>query len=227
MQTNMNSEATNPWVIQLGTEHLVLCEGKDDSFFLSSFLKFCFKKEDLQTIQVTQTAGVNNIRKMVSICVNSEGFSHLRSLLVIRDADNDIQSARDSVNGAFSNAGLPVPQFEYLWANNGLIKTAFLLMPTCSNESTTGTLDDLCWNILSDKHGPLIQSEIHDFISSLKADQKRSYSHETKAHLHTYFSTTEGLISSGIGRAAEAGAFDWTSERLTPLHRFLISMIEV
>ena len=40
-----------------------------------------------------------------------------------------------------------------------------------------------------------------------------------------YFSATEGLISFNIGRATRAGAFDWSSPELDPLHDFLVSMV--
>lgn len=212
--------------IQSGKKHLILCEGKDDECFLSVYLKSgIFPESVLDTIQVTQANGVNNLRKMVMLLVNTDGFSQLKSLLVIRDADDNIQSAKDSVKGAFSSAGLPIPKSEYKWAENGTIKTAFLLMPACSSQSQNGSLDDLCWELLSEKHGPLIQSEVHEFITSLEAAQKRTYSHKIKALVHTYFSSTEGLIASSLGRAAESGAFDWTSEKLIPLQDFLKTMV--
>lgn len=209
-----------------GTKHLILCEGKDDKAFLMSFLKSGFLNQfDLNFIQVTKADGVDNIRKMVLVLVNTDGFQQIDSLLVIRDADNDIRSAQDSVKGAFAAAGLPVPQTEYQWERGDTIKTAFLLMPTCSNTSQKGALDDLCWDILSEKFEDSIKEEVNGFISSLEADKKRTYVHKSKALVHTYFSATEKLIASGIGRAADAGAFDWTSEILDPLRYFLKSMI--
>lgn len=211
--------------IQPGKKHLILCEGNDDECFLSCFIKSGVLPEDLvDTVQVTQAHGVDNLRKMVLALINADGFSQLRSLLIIRDADDNIQSAKDSVKGAFSTANLPVPQAEYMWEDNSKIKTAFLLMPACSNISQNGSLDDLCWEILSEKHGKLIRNEVDGFISSLEVDGKRTYVHRKKALVRTYFSSTEGLITSSIGRAAEAGAFDWTSEKLYPLREFLKSI---
>ena len=52
------------------------------------------------------------------------------------------------------------------------IKTGFLLMPSCSEESQTGALEDLCWKIMTDKHGVPIHKEVVDFIESLKRKRK-------------------------------------------------------
>ncbi len=226
MQNNTDIPGSAPSSIYPGTKHLILCEGKDDEGFLSSFLKSdVFSGTELSAVQVMQVQGVNNLRKTVMVLINADGFSDLSSLLIIRDADDNIRGAQDSVKSIFSAAGLPIPQNEYIWAREDSIKTAFLLMPSCSNQSQAGSLDDLCWKILSNKYGPVIQDEVNTFISSLETDQKRTFVHRKKALVHTYFSSTEQLIASGIGRAAESGAFDWTSPELVPLRDFIMSMI--
>ena len=218
--------AWNNVTIDSDTKHLILCEGRDDKAFLSSFLDSGFLfPYDRDSVQVIQADGVDNLRKMVLALANMDGFQQLCSMLIIRDADDNIQSAQDSVKGAFAAALLPVPQTEYRWARSGTIKTAFLLMPACSSTSRSGSLDNLCWDILSEKHGDSIKEEVNGFIGSLEADGKRTYVHKSKALVHTYFSATEGLIASGVGRAAKAGAFDWNSEKLNPLRDFIKGMI--
>jgi len=226
MPTNSNDKNRRISILP-GKEHLILCEGKDDEKFISCFLNSdVFSAVDVNIIQVQQVYGVDNLRLTVSVLTKSDGFSQLRSLLIIRDADNDIYSARQSVKGVFEKANLPIPPNEYQWNDNGKLKTGFLLMPLCSNESQTGALDDLCWNILSGKHGSLIRDDVACFIDSLEQAGKRSFIHKSKALLHTYFSATEGLIASSIGRASDAGAFDWHSEKLNSLKDFLISMVQ-
>lgn len=213
--------------VDKNAKHLLLCEGKDDVKFMSCFLNSdVFTDYYVNDIQIEQVNGVNNFRSTVLVLTKSDGFSQLRSLLIIRDADNDICGARQSVKGVFEKANLPIPPNEYQWNDNGKLKTGFLLMPLCSNESQTGALDDLCWNILSGKHGSLIRDDVACFIDSLEQAGKRSFIHKSKALLHTYFSATEGLIASSIGRASDAGAFDWHSEKLNSLRDFLISMVQ-
>jgi len=212
--------------IHEGTKHLILCEGKDDEQFISCFLNSdVFSDTDVTDIQVEQVRGVNNLRSTVLVLKNADGFSQLRSLLIVRDADENIGGARDSVKGIFKKADLPIPSSEHQWNDNGTLKTGFLLMPSCSSKSQIGALDDLCWDIISDKHGPLIRNDVVGFIDSLEYSGKRTFIHKSKALLHTYFSATEGLIASSIGRASESGAFDWHSEKLNSLRDFLKSMV--
>ena len=215
-----------PFSIDPLTKHLILCEGKDDETFLASYLRSdSFSQQNIDSIQVTQVHGVDNFRNTVRVLVNTDGFSRLRSILIIRDADNDIRSAQDNVKGVFANANLPVPQAECQWRDDGSIKTGFLLMPSCSERSQNGALDDLCWEIISNKYGVSIRNEVKDFIESLESSTKRTFTHKAKALIHTYFSATDRLIAASIGRAAEAGAFDWTSDKLQSLRDFLVSMV--
>ena len=226
MPSVANDSGNKRITILPGKKHLILCEGKDDESFISCFAGSGFlSRTDFDAIQVSQYYGKDNLRNTMRVLINADGFLQIRSLLVFRDADDNIKSAQDSVKGAFGLVGLPVPQTECQWQDNGTIKTGFLLMPSCSAQPQEGALEDLCWDILAEKHGPLIKEEVEGFIHSLEADAKRSYVHRNKAVLHTYFSATEGLISASVGRAAEAGAFDWTSEKLQPLRDFLISMV--
>ena len=207
-------------------KHLILCEGKDDKGFLEQFMcSSAFSEHEMDEVQVLQFMGKDKLRKEMEVFYKSPGFSHISSLLVIRDADNNIRSAQDSVKDAFKANDLPFPDTEYKWASNGKIKTGFLLMPSCSSQSQTGALEDLCWKIITNKQGTFIHKEVEEFLQSLEKNEKREYSHKNKALLHTYFSATDKLIASSIGRAAEMGTFDWLSDELKPLHDFLVEMV--
>lgn len=207
-------------------KHLILCEGKDDQGFLEQFMcSSAFSEHEMDDVQVLRYKGKDNLRnEMKAFCV-APGFSHICSLLVIRDADNNIESARDSVKDAFRERLLPVPDAEYIWASNERIKTGFLLMPSCSSHSQNGALEDLCWKIMTEKQGKSIHEEVETFLQTLEESEIRKYSHKNKALLHTYFSATDKLIAASIGRAAEMGAFDWSSPELKPLHDFLVEMV--
>lgn len=226
MPISANTEATMPYIIPEGKRHLILCEGIEDEWFLKCYLdSYAFSDYDMSEIEVKQFRGINNIRNEMRVLPNVPGFSELRSILVVRDADDDIESAQDSVKDAFRLINLPIPQSEHEWFFKNTIKTGFLLMPSCSDKSQPGALEDLCWKIMTNKHGESIHKEVVGFIESLRQSGKRIYTHLNKAYIHTYFSATEGLISFNIGRAARAGAFDWSSPELDPLHSFLVSMV--
>lgn len=227
MSNYASSSGSERFSIKPDTKHLVLCEGKDDVGFLLRYMNSdVFSGYVRSTVQIDQMRGVDKMPSFVRNLPNQEGFSQLRSLLIIIDADKDAQSAKDRVKGVLQRTGLPVPDAEHQWKDDGTLKTGFLLFPSCDAQSQNGALEDLCWDLLNDKHGPLIRDEIDGFIGSLERDGKREIKHRMKSLVHTYFSATEDLIASGIGRASEAGAFDWTSPMLRPLHDFIVSMLE-
>lgn len=226
MPTVTNAKNIKPTSIQEGKKHLILCEGNDDEQFFNCYLKSAaFSGHDVSAVQVVQFCGKDNLRNFLRSLANAESFSQLESLLIVRDADTNIISARDSVKGAFEAINLHAPTAEYEWNCDGSIKTGFLLMPSCNDKSQTGALEDLCWKILSDKFGVSTCTDVERFIDSLEQSGKRTYTHKNKAFVHTYFSSTDELIAASIGRAAQAGAFDWASPELDTLHDFIVGML--
>ena len=215
-------------------QNLLLCEGRDAENFLIEYLNSdslasCpFFSND---IQVMNFGGNEELPKFLEALKVLDGYDEVKSLLVIRDAERDIESAKSSVKKAFHNAALPVPEAPYRWTETGnensvAIKTGFLLFPTCDNNPAKGTLEDLCLNILSDKYVPILD-EIVDFMESLAQNEKRTFPHEFKTKLHTWFSVTDDFVSMKVGEAARAGAFNWESQKLLPLKDFLLELLSI
>ena len=70
-------------------------------------------------------------------------------------------------------------------------------------------------------------AEIDKLIRNLREKYDRKFPHEFKTKLHSYFSVTDALVSLKIGEAAKAKAFDWYSEKLVPLKKFMEEVISV
>lgn len=87
-----------------------------------------------------------------------------------------------------------------------------------------GTLEDLCLSILSEENSNEIAEDIQKFMNEMETKHKRSYPHEFKTKLHTYFSITDDYVSMKIGEAARAGAFNWESEQIQPLKNFMMEL---
>lgn len=87
-------------------------------------------------------------------------------------------------------------------------------------------LEDLCLSILSDPESPAVLDEIQRFLQVLKRDHARELRHEFKSKLHTYLSVDDAYVSLKIGEAANAHAFDWNSEKLAALKRFMTEAIK-
>ena len=215
-------------------EHLILCEGRDAENFLIAYLNSAALSAQpmfANNIQVMDFGGNEDLPKFLKAVQTYNGYDKVSSLLVIRDAERNAEKAKKSIQSAFQNAGLPIPEYPHMWTagqqKNGSLKTAFLLFPTCDNNPAEGTLEDLCLQILSEKSHEDILTEIERFMLSLHEKHGRVFPHKFKTKLHTYFSVTDDYVSLKIGEAANAGAFDWNSPKLEPLKNFLLKLMGI
>ena len=218
------SRRTNNQIIK---PHLILCEGVDEENFLIYWLNspaLSFQNAFANDIQVMDFGGNEDLPDFLNVIQTYRGFQKVSSLLVIRDAERDVNKAKHEVISAFERAELPVPEGPYVWESGRTIKTGFLLFPTCDKSPHSGTLEDLCLDILAEENSGAILGEVKDFIEILKKKHQRPFPHEFKSKLHTYFSVTDDFVSLKIGEAAKAGAFDWNHPRLYPMRDFLLEL---
>ena len=210
-------------------KHLILCEGKDDFLFLCYWLNssaLSDKKAFSMDFQVLMFDGTGNLPAFLDALKVRSGYSTVESILVIRDADNNAEATQANVISAFAHAEMPIPTSPHKWQTDGQIMTGFLLFPSCTQDLKSGTLEDLCLQILRDEKSNEIIASTENYFGSLKKAGLRTFPHERKAKLHTYFSVTDDYISLKVGEAARAGAFDWRSQSLSPLRAFLEELLE-
>ena len=213
--------------VYAGMQHLILCEGRDAWNFLVTYLNspaLSAAPELSQSIQVEDFGGNEDLPRQLLLWTKIPGFENLKSLTVIRDAEKDAEKAVQTVKNAFLFAWLPVPPSPGTLLRSGTLTTGFVLFPACGTEPINGTLEDLCLDIL-EEHESRVLREIDGFLRDLGEQNLRTFPHLFKSRLHTYFSVTDAYVSLKIGEAARAGAFDWDSGKLQPLHRFLTSIL--
>lgn len=207
-------------------KHLVICEGVDAKYFLiwyfnSSALSDIRPFAD--DIQIIDFGGNEELSNYLAIVKNTAGFDKLESILIVRDAERDAEAAVSKIQSALRKNEFPVPEGPHIW-KEGNPKVGFLLFPTCDAEVENGTLEDLCISILEEPNSPQVLQEIKTFLQVLRDKHGRSYPHEFKTTLHTYFSVTDKYVSLKVGEAAKAGAFNWSSGKLTPLKEFMMEV---
>ena len=204
---------------------LILCEGMDTEKFLISYLNSKELQYDTRfrnDIQTFDFNGINELAAHISSLKNMEHFEEVTHLLVLRDAETDVNKAVRMVQKAFRQNGLPVPENnnEWKYIQNSPC-TAFTLLPACSKEPETGALEDLCWKLLVHNRLSEFCTDVQDFVNLAKEKYNSISAHEHKSRLHTFFSVNEKYISLKIGEAAKAGAFDWSSHWLVPLRELI------
>lgn len=208
-------------------KHLILCEGRDAEEFLITYLncnELLSIPEFSNEFQVMDFGGILNLSNYIGLLKNMEGFHYVESILVIRDAERNVESAIGKIKSAFRCNELSVPNGPHEWTI-GSLKTGFLIFPTCNYDVCEGTLEDFCLSILKEDISSSILDDIQTFMDSLKDKYDRLYPHEFKTKLHTYFSVTDSYVSLKIGEAAKAGAFDWNHAGLLPLKEFIREVI--
>lgn len=198
-------------------KHLILCEGVDEyKFFIAWLNNDNLKDNDFfsDEIQVMDFGGNEQLSAYISVLIRSDQFDHVKSILIVRDAEKDEEKAINDVKGALNKNDLPVPNNIGEWFGNDL-KIAFLLLPSLDNNPCKGTLEDLCVELLSEKDNPQdVIPLVENLLENLKKTGLRNFPHKHKSKLHTYFSVTDKYISAKIGEAAQWGAFNWKSEKL-------------
>lgn len=205
--------------------HLILCEGADEFHFLIAWLNSSVLKEkDLfwsEEIQVLDFGGNEQLKPYISGLMRAEGFDQVKSILIIRDAEKDVDKAISEISTAIKENDLPLPREIGKWEGAEL-KVAYLLLPSLDNSPCPGTLEDLCANILSENEKPeKVLPMVESLLCSLEELRLRTFPHKHKSKLHAYFSVTDKYVSAKVGEAAQWGAFDWKNDRLKYLEELL------
>ena len=219
---------------EIEKQYLIVCEGRDAKEFLKTYLdSVSDTSQNLsENIQIINFGGNNELTNRLKLLRNDGNFNNVKSLLIIRDAETDFKSAMQSIRKSLESNELPVPKSPFIWEapkdetpeKDETPKIGFLLFPTCNANPTNGTLEDLCFSILSNAKAPELKQEIANFMDTLKEKHQFNFARPFKTQLHTYFSIHNNYVSLKIGEAARAGAFDWNHTNLAPLKEFLLEM---
>ena len=221
------NRASEKGKIRNGIKHLILCEGKDEYYFLIYYLNseaLLDQPELSKTVQVEDFGGNDELLTKLLLWSKAPGFENLKTLIVIRDAESDASSSAQKIIHAFKESGLPAPSCPHQFACSDSLKTGFLLFPECSSTQVNGTLEDLCLSILNENEEEVL-GLVDSFLSSIEEQHIRTFPRRFKAQLHTYLSITDKYVSLKVGEAAKAGAFNWKSPCLNSIKGFLTEML--
>ncbi len=203
---------TNRYLFQgIEQEKLLLVEGIEDARFFDAFLRKGLGKAE---VQVAKVDGKGNFRRFISdTLVKADNFSSLRSLGVLRDADENPDRAFDSLQGALQDAGLPAPAqpWEPVESNGRTVSLGVL-----PGNGATGDLEQLCLQSIDNRN---TLTCIENFIACMAQEDPPSRS-PSKARLYSYLATRErpGLR---VAEAAEAGIWNWEAAAFAQLRSFL------
>lgn len=196
-------------------ETLLLVEGIEDARFFNAILRQLGRTN----VQIVYVGSKHSIRPfLISTLANSENFSRLRRLGIVRDADNDAASTLQSLRGALTDARFPAPQRPWETAHEGNLRVSLAIPPDGSSQ---GNLEDLC--LRSIRNSPE-SACVDQYVGCREsAGTQIAGNRVAKAKVYTYLAVGKDGANPGLrlGEAAEAGVWDWGAPEFRDIIDFL------
>ena len=212
----MTTERRPARAIQIRQPRLLLVEGEDDEQF---FRRLIGRRQigDIQIVQFSEHAKLS--RFLADVIVADPRFSELvKAVAIVRDADQSLESAFQSVRDSLLHAGLPVPNTPVTPAigtlNGAAFQVSVYIMP---DNAVAGDLETL---ILRAVEGNPASDCVDTYIECLK-ERGMTVRHERKAKLHAFLASDPGDPTLQPGQAIDAGVIPWNSPAFDGVHRFL------
>lgn len=194
---------------QISKPRLLVVEGIEACVFFDALLK---QMGLADTVQTQDFGGVNELSSFLRTLPGTSGFRQVTSLGIVRDAENNAQSAFQSVCGSLKRAELSVPQQPMVGAS-GSPKVSVFVLPDCSSP---GMLETLC---LQSVETDPVMSCVAEYFECVEANGILP-NNTDKARLHAFLASRNkpGLR---LGEAAAKGYWPWDSPVFDPLRQFL------
>ena len=227
----MDEDNNNPKKIT--GRNIILCEGLDAKLFVLHFLgstkyaDLVDLKNGVREIEIRNFGGNSQLVTHLMTLKSLDGFENVRSLLIFRDAETNFEKAISEIKLALKNNSFPVPNSvcEKIKDKDGFA-TGFLLFPACSSKLENGTLEDLCLKILAETNKDEAKDIVERYLDNMKKDGYTELKQYHKNVLHSYLSAKDKFVTKKLGEAARDGAFDFKSEELNSLVKFVGEMIK-
>lgn len=209
---------------------LILCEGVDAKYFLIWLFDYYIKKghTELEKIQIEDFGGIKQLSTAIAMWKNISGFNKITSLCIIRDAETDFSGSCQSIKYSIQKNGFESPEKAYIIKKDKNLNTLFILFPFIKNEDNdfkSGTLEDLCLEIINDKYKNEKLNDIENFINDCKGKYNLSYPRMHKTRLHEYFVMHDKFVDSKIGEAAKAGCFDFEHPVIKEMIKLIMQLV--
>ena len=201
--------------IHITKSKILIVEGRDEANFFKAYFKDNLFISDIQVLPI---GGKTLLSNRLEVLVKESNFiSTVQVLAIIRDADDNANSAFQSVCSALENSELPIPSAP-LQAVEGNPTVNVMITPP---NSLSGKLEDLCLQSVSSD--PAIHC-LHSYFSCLQTIPDFSMPRDiSKAKVHAFLSSR---IESDLrlGEAALASYWPFDNAVFNPLKNFILSL---
>ena len=194
--------------------HLLLVEGKDDAIFFRSIMEYM----GLDEIEIWNIEGKSQFKTRLRVLKMDSAFkSNVTSLGIVRDADDDPESASRSVKSALNSAGFAVPEQSLMSAGSRPIVT-FMILP---NDSP-GMLESVC--LKSVESDPAMTC-VDRYFECLKINYPIEPKNIYKAKVQAFLASRK-KVGLDLKRAAQVGYWPFDHDTFDQIRSFLTKITE-
>jgi hypothetical protein len=194
--------------------HLLLVEGKDDAIFFKSMMEYM----GIDGIEIWNIEGKTQFRTRLSVLKMDMAFkSMVTSLGIVRDADDDPESALMSIKDALKASGFDVPDRSFISAGSRP-RVTFAILP----DDSPGMLESIC--LKSIESDPAMGC-VDNYFECLKTTCQIEPKNIHKAKVQVFLASRE-KVGLDLRRAAQAGYWKFDHDVFAPVRDFLSQVAE-
>lgn len=199
--------------IELKADRLLLVEGKDEENLLGRLIEDCLN-DDGQDIQIVAVGSKSKFRSsLIAIKVDAQSRPTLRSIGIIRDADDNPKGSFDSVCGSLRSAGYepPTAHAEFSDATPSI---GVFIVP---DGSQPGAIETLCRRSVA---GEAAAKCVDDYMECLKTHDALQSKNADKTFTHAYLAAMRDPVAR-VGEGALQKVWDFQSPAFAALSQFV------
>nr|VFJ42668.1 MAG: hypothetical protein BECKFW1821A_GA0114235_100220 [Candidatus Kentron sp. FW] len=203
---------------KIQSPRLLAVEGKDECNFFEALLK----RMGIRGVQLLDIGGKDKFKDSFDLLHASPEFPNVRSLGLIRDAeDKEADAAFSSICSVLKKYTLPVPKASntVIDGKNGRgknIRVGIFIMP---NNADAGMLEDLCLESVQEESVfTCVEQYMDCCLSALPEDEQPR--NRAKARVQTYLAARKEIVNS-LGVGARNGYWNLDHACFHDIKRFL------
>jgi hypothetical protein len=195
--------------IEITKPNLLVGEGREEELFFGALIKHL----GLQNIQVMGIGGKTNLRQNLKALTLSPRFTEVVSLGIVRDANDNLSAAFQSVHDALQAVNLPAPGRPLVPTGDSPQVTVMIL----PEEDAPGMLEDLCLkSVGQDSATPCVAQ----YFRCLQQEGLSLPDNMSKAKVQVFLASRR-KAGLRLGEAAQVGYWPWDEKAFEQAKIFL------
>jgi len=190
------------------SDKLLAVEGIDEINFFEAYLNFL----GIKGVDILDVAGKDNFKIKLPVLFKMPGFNNVRIFAVIRDADDNAESAFKSIQNILIKSDLKPPD-KLNNFSNGSLKVGIFIMP---GNSDKGMLEDLCLQSVQDHPAMECVDIFYECFNRLEEKPRIA----AKAKAQAFLAAMPETVYS-VGMGAKKKYWDFEAAVLNDLKIFL------